>query len=256
MRFKGKLFGFLIGFMFGRIFGALFGLYLGHLYDRRSGGGQGGASKRQMVFFSTTFAVMGHMAKASGRVTEADIRLASALMDELRLEGEARRQAQQAFRDGKASDFDLKGNLNSLRLLSMGRPELLQMFLEIQIQTALSDGELHPRELQLLQTMAATLGIDEAQLNALLGRWQGEFRFQQGGRGKGPTLEDAYRLLGISAGDTDQQVKKAYRKLMNEHHPDKLVAKGLPAEMMELAKRKAQDIQAAYEAVKAARGMR
>lgn len=256
MKYKGKLFGFLIGFMFGKIFGALLGLVVGHWLDKKFARAVGNASKRQQVFFNTTFAVMGHVAKASGHVTEADIRLASGLMDQLRLDNDARRQAQQSFRDGKAADFDLKGNLRAFRLLSVGRNDLLQMFLEIQIQVALADGELHPNELKILRTVAAELGFSEQALEMLLGRWQAEFNFARKGNGGGSTLKDAYVLLGIEESATDQDVKKAYRKLMNEHHPDKLVAKGLPQEMMELAKRKAQDIQAAYEAVKAARGMR
>jgi DnaJ like chaperone protein len=168
MKYKGKLFGFLIGFMFGKVFGALLGLVVGHWLDKKFAGGAGAGSKRQQVFFSTTFAVMGHMAKASGRVTEADIRLASDLMNQLNLDAEARRQAQQAFRDGKAGDFDLKGNLRAFRLLSMGRNDLLQMFLEIQIQVALADGELHPNEHRILKVVASELGFSEALRNLLL----------------------------------------------------------------------------------------
>lgn len=93
MRLWGKFFGFVIGFMFGRFFGALLGLWLGHLYDKRaSSGGSlsqilGQAKNRQSIFFNTTFAVMGHVAKASGHVTETDIRIATLLMDQLRLTG-------------------------------------------------------------------------------------------------------------------------------------------------------------------------
>ncbi|WP_338589826.1 co-chaperone DjlA [Shewanella khirikhana] len=256
MKYKGKLFGFLIGMMFGKIFGAILGLVVGHWFDKKFAAAAGSGSKRQQVFFTTTFAVMGHVAKASGRVTEADIRLASDLMNQLNLDAEARRQAQQAFRDGKAGDFDLKGNLRAFRLLSMGRNDLLQMFLEIQIQVALADGELHPNEHRILQFVASELGFSEQALEMLLGRWQSEFNFARKGGSEKRSLADAYGLLGIEESATNQDVKRAYRKLMNEHHPDKLVAKGLPEEMMELAKRKAQDIQAAYEAVKAARGMR
>ena len=74
---------------------------------------------------------------------------------------------------------------------------------------------------------------------------------QQGGyqQSSGPTLSDAYKVLGVSENDDRNAVKRAYRRLMNEHHPDKLVAKGLPPEMMEMAKEKAQQIQAAYDLI-------
>lgn len=259
MRIWGKFFGFAIGFMFGRIIGGLIGLWLGHLYDKKSAqlsGIIGKGANRQALFFNTTFAVMGHVAKASGQVTENDIRIATMLMDQMQLEGEARKEAQKAFNEGKASDFDVKACLKTFRIISMGRRELLQMFLEIQIQTALSDAELDPKEHAILLTIAQELGYSRSQLDELLKRWQAEFNFHRGGGGSQTSISDAYDLLGLSESSSDQEVKRSYRKLMNEHHPDKLVAKGLPEEMMELAKRKAQDIQAAYDRVKTDRGMR
>ncbi|QLE84412.1 MULTISPECIES: co-chaperone DjlA [Shewanella] len=258
MRIWGKFFGAAIGFMFGKIIGALIGLWLGHLYDKKRAeleGIVGKGSDRQSLFFNTTFAVMGHVAKASGRVTENDIRMASMLMDQMQLSGDARREAQKAFSEGKQADFDIKACLKTFRLLSMGRKELLQMFLEIQIQTALSDAQLDAKEHSVLTLIAKELGFTAGQLDSLLKRWQAEFSFHQQG-GKQTSIEDAYNVLGVDDTSSDQQIKRAYRKLMNEHHPDKLVAKGLPAEMMELAKTKAQDIQAAYDRVKLERGMR
>lgn len=259
MRIWGKFFGFAIGFMFGRIIGGLIGLWLGHLYDKKSAelsGIIGKGANRQTLFFNTTFAVMGHVAKASGQVTENDIRIATLLMDQMQLKGEARKEAQAAFKEGKESDFDIKACLKTFRLISMGRKELLQMFLEIQIQTALSDAKLDPKEHKVLLTVAQELGFSASQLDELLKRWQAEFNFHQGGKNHQTTIEDAYDLLGLSETSSDQEVKRSYRKLMNEHHPDKLVAKGLPQEMMELAKVKAQDIQSAYDRVKSDRGMR
>ncbi|BAJ00774.1 co-chaperone DjlA [Shewanella violacea] len=259
MRIWGKFFGFTIGYMFGRLPGGLIGLWLGHLLDKKSAqlsGIIGKGANRQALFLNTTFAVMGHVAKASGQVTENDIRIATMLMDQMHLKGEARQGAQKAFSEGKASDFDIKACLKTFRIISMGRKELLQMFLEIQIQTALSDGELDPKEHAILLTIAQELGYSRTQLDELLKRWQAEFNFHKGGNDSQTSIEDAYDLLGMAESSSDQEVKRAYRKLMNEHHPDKLVAKGLPEEMMELANRKAQDIQLAYDRVKSDRGMR
>jgi DnaJ like chaperone protein len=72
---------------------------------------------------------------------------------------------------------------------------------------------------------------------------------------RGPTLEDAYAVLNVSADASDAEVKRAYRRLMSQHHPDKLVAKGLPEEMMKLATQKTHEIRQAYDRVKAARGL-
>jgi DnaJ like chaperone protein len=257
MRIWGKVFGFIIGFMFGRIAGGIMGLFLGHLYDKRKrlSGLIQQAGERQATFFNATFAVMGHVAKASGHVTEADIRVATLLMDKMQLTGQPRADAQAAFRSGRQANFDLFQTLADFKRVTQSRHELLQMFLEIQIQTALSDGELQAKEQQVLAVIAEQLGLS-AVLKDLLARWQAEFQHHQSGQGSKMPLSDAYLVLGIAESETDQQIKRAYRKLMNEHHPDKLVAKGLPEEMMMIAKAKAQDIQAAYETIKTSRGMR
>ncbi|WP_445947010.1 co-chaperone DjlA [Shewanella sp.] len=249
----------MIGFMFGRFFGAILGLWLGHLYDKRQGleGLMTKGRERQAQFFNTTFAVMGHVAKASGQVTQTDIKIASLLMDQMKLSGQARQDAQQAFKAGRDVDFDLHQTLADFRKLTFGRPELVQMFIEIQIQTALSDGEIESKERAVLGTIAKELGLRAQDLDALLQRWQAEFHHHSSSSGSQKMgMGDAYSLLGLTESASDQEVKKAYRKLMNEHHPDKLVAKGLPEEMMALAKAKTQDIQSAYERIKANRGMR
>jgi DnaJ like chaperone protein len=259
MRIWGKIFGFIIGYMFGRMFGAILGLWLGHLYDKRQGfeGLIKQGRERQAQFFNTTFAVMGHVAKASGQVTQTDIKIATLLMDQMKLSGQARQDAQQAFKTGRDADFDLQQTLADFRKLTFGRPELVQMFIEIQIQTALSDGEIESKELAVLRTIAKALGLSNQDLDALLQRWQAEFHHHSSNSGNQKMgMEDAYSLLGLTQGASSQEIKKAYRKLMNEHHPDKLVAKGLPEEMMALAKAKTQDIQLAYERIKADRGLR
>jgi DnaJ like chaperone protein len=179
------------------------------------------------------------------------------LMDQMKLTGEARTDAQQAFREGRQPEFDLNKQLAEFRKITFGRPELVQMFVEIQIQTALSDGELHAKEQAILSTIATALGLSQQELDRLMNRWQAEFHHHASANGTSKMKkDDAYSLLGLTETASDQDVKRAYRKLMNEHHPDKLVAKGLPEEMMTLAKAKTQDIQQAYERVKTARGMK
>ncbi|AUX92354.1 co-chaperone DjlA [Mixta gaviniae] len=274
MRYWGKVIGLVLGLLSGAGFwGLLIGLLLGHLVDKiRETQGRAYFSNnqtRQTIFFRTTFQVMGHLSKAKGRVTEADIQIASLQMDRMQLHGAARTQAQQAFREGKQSDYPLRNKLRELRSACFGRFDLIRMFLEIQIQAAFADGTLHPNERQVLYVIAEELGISRVQFEQYLRMMEGGQQFGGGhawggssqggaryGAQQGPTLEAACKVLGVKPTDDYMTIKRAWRKLMAEHHPDKLVAKGLPPEMMEMAKQKAQEIQAAWDLIRKERNFK
>jgi DnaJ like chaperone protein len=263
MRIWGKILGFLFGFMLSKnIFGALLGAWLGHRFDQGVGlnfnnlGGSKSDTDRQAAFFYSTFSVMGYIAKANGRVTQHEIAFAKAYMDKLGLKDELRQQAQEAFRDGKTTGFPLVERLAKLKSAVGHRHDLLLLFLEIQIQVAFADGELDSDERNALHQIASGLGYSPKELDKLLEMIIAGANFHHQGSGNGfansaQQLENAYKVLGVSDNNSASEVKKAYRKLMSQHHPDKLVAKGLPPEMMEIAKQKAQDIQAAYELISA-----
>lgn len=265
MRIWGKVLGFIFGFMFGKWFGAILGLYLGHRFDRSMGqdfSNQGGFSKfftnkesftNQAVFFHAVFSVYGHIAKASGQVTPEEITAASALMDKMGLAGDKRREAQAAFSEGKSKDFLLEETLKEFKRSSFGQRDILQLFLEVQLQAAFADGSLHRKERVILHTVAKILGFSVADIDQLLQQIEAQMNYhrkQASNNSSGPSINDAYDILGVSPNDDAQTIKKAWRKMMSQHHPDKLAAKGLPPEMLEIANQKAQDIQAAYEQIK------
>ncbi|MUJ20559.1 co-chaperone DjlA [Aliivibrio fischeri] len=283
MQIFGKVLGGFFGFLFGHFFGAVLGIFIGHQFDkakRMANSGftfqTGGASQtqRQAEFFHAAYAVMGHVAKAKGQVTREEIQLASMMMDRMNLSDEQKREAQEAFREGKESDFPLRETLRNIRSITGGRYDLLQFFLELQIAAAIADGDIHPSERDVLHIVAEELGFSAEQLEKRLRMQEAAFRFQQGGGFSGhqsggshqqgqwqqassaSQLKDAYNLLGISEDADPKTIKRAHRKLMNEHHPDKLVAKGLPPEMMNMAKEKAQEIQAAYDLIKKEKGIK
>lgn len=269
MRYWGKVLGVILGIFSGGGFWAIvLGFLIGHMVDKardRQRSGSASQQQRQALFFNTTFEVMGHLTKAKGRVTEADIHLASALMDRMQLDGEGRAAAQRAFRVGKEHGYPLREKMRELRQVCFGRFDLIRMFLEIQIQAAFADGSLHPNEREVLFVIAEELGISRMQFEQFLRMMQGGQQFggdqqqqSQGGFGqqRGPTLDDACNVLGVKSTDEPTTIKRAYRKLMTEHHPDKLVAKGLPPEMMQMAKQKAQEIQAAYDLIKTTKGFK
>lgn len=271
MQYWGKIIGVAFAIIMGAGFwGVVLGLIIGHMFDKarsRKMARFANQRERQSLFFSTTFEVMGHLTKSKGRVTEADIQVASVFMDRMNLHGESRIAAQNAFRIGKSDNYPLREKMRQFRSICFGRFDLIRMFLEIQIQAAFADGSLHPNERDVLYVIAEELGISRMQFDQFLRMMQGGAQFgggyqQQHSSGgwqqaqRGPTLEDACNVLGVKSSDDVTTIKRAYRKLMSEHHPDKLVAKGLPPEMMEMAKQKAQEIQKAYELIKEQKGFK
>lgn len=286
MNFIGKIIGVFLGWKVGGFFGAIAGLILGSIADKKlyelgsvSSSFFKKKTTRQDLFMQTTFAALGHLSKSKGRVTEEDIQLANQLMIQLKLDDAGRKLAQDAFRRGKESDFPIRQVIREFRIGCGQRADLLRMFLQVQVQAAFADSELHENEKEVLYVIAEELGLSRMQFEQMIamemaaraftqggfyqqyqqGAYQGGYQYQQQNSGgyqhaSGPTLNDAYKVLGVTESDEQQAVKRAYRRLMNEHHPDKLVAKGLPPEMMEMAKEKTQQIQAAYDLICKAKG--
>jgi len=266
MSWVGKVGGAIAGFIVsgGSPLGALVGGILGHQFDRglNSGTGTfvggGSSAQRQQVFFETTFLVMGHLAKADGRVSEEEIQAARTVMHRMRLRPEDVRQAIDLFNAGKRADANIDDSVTKLRRACSGQPELIRTFLEIQMDMAVGKGSITAAERQLLWRIAQLLDVGRvelAHLEALL-RAQRSFGQYQTGQQRSNGLEQAYKALGLESDATDQQIKTAYRRLMNQHHPDKLVAKGLPDSMMEVAKERTREIRSAYEQIKAHRGIK
>jgi DnaJ like chaperone protein len=261
----GKLAGGAFGFMLGGPLGALLGVVLGHNFDRglrRLPGVEVDTSadreRVQTAFFTATFAVMGRVAKADGRVSEQEIRMAETVMSEMSLSPEMRRAAIGLFNQGKSAGFDLDAVLEQFRRECHGRTTLLGMFIEIQLQAAYADGALDPSEDSLLAHVCARLGVSLQEYRRLerMVRAERGFAGDAGARRPrpaGPTLDEAYALLGLDPSASDAELKRAYRRLLSQHHPDKLVSKGLPEEMMKVAAQKTHEIRQAYERVRAAR---
>ncbi len=267
MSWWGKVIGGAFGFMLGGPLGALIGAALGHNFDTglgRLSHDQGPwveeRERAQTAFFTATFAVMGRLAKADGRVTRDEIQVANAVMSRMGLTADQRKAAQHLFNQGKRPDFPLDAVLDQLRLECNRSRNLLRMFLEIQIHAAYADGTIHPEERRLLLNICSRLGFSAQELKVLEAMIRAEHSFREGARGgvrenrAAPSVRDAYAMLGVTSDSDEAQVKRAYRRLMSQHHPDKLISKGLPEEMIKVATQKTQEIKAAYERIREARG--
>lgn len=270
MSWWGKLLGGTFGFMLGGPLGAMLGAAFGHQFDKGLEGfsaaleqGMGGSAadneRVQSAFFSATFSVMGYLAKVDGHVTADEISMARNLMARMALTPDLQQVAINLFNAGKQPDFNLDAVLEQFRRECQRRRSLVQMFMEIQLSAAYADGQLHPTEQQVLQHIATHLGFSRLEFLALQARVRAAHEFAGAHRAASraaqrDTLGEAYGVLGLTPAARDDEVKKAYRRLMNQHHPDKLVSKGLPEEMIRLATQKTQEIKAAYERIREARG--
>ncbi len=255
----GKLFGGVIGLLRGGLTGLIFGMFLGHMLDRFLGG-LGGSNRTRDSFFGAMFATLGHINKADGRVTREEIAAAESLMRRLQLSEEERQRAIKHFQAGKERGFDFEATLREFARNSMLRHELRIMFIELLIEAALSDGNLSQEEQAILMRSCTVLHIPANVFSAMLRARQGGGNYSYSGQQKtvnqGQSLQQSYASLGIKAEASAKEIKRAYRKLVSQYHPDKLISQGLPEEMMEMSKKRVREINAAYDKIKASRGIK
>jgi DnaJ like chaperone protein len=274
MNWTGKLIGALLGYLLShRPLGILIGLIVGHLFDlqvaRNAAGPRVDPALVRSTFFRTAFSVMGHVAKSDGRVSEQDIAAARRIFRQFSLGEADTRAAMECFGQGKGSAFDVDAAVAELRRACSGRGDLLRMFLEIQMRAALMGDGMHGASRATLVRVAQALeigAIEFAHLETVLrlqgygmanGRGPAGSGSAPGASAAGPdALAEAYEVLDLPRTASDAEVKRAYRRQMSQNHPDKLVARGLPESMLEVAKQKTQAIRAAYERIRESRGMR
>ena len=256
--------------MAGGPVGAAIGAIVGHQFDnavdegdRLTGpaGASGGATPIQTAerFFLSTFRVMGHVAKSDGRVTEQEIAAARSVMMALRLDSMQVAAAINEFTNGKSASFDLKDELTRLRYACEGRPDLIRVFMEIQVRFALAGNNMEGPVRNYLNRVASAIEVSEfelRQIEAVLRIQRGNFRReQQTHTNRHEQLVLAYKVLEVEATAANDEVVKAYRRALSRHHPDKLKANGLPESMIEHAKERTQQIIEAYELIKERRGI-
>ncbi len=253
----GTIVGLIVGFIVTRnVYGALICAALGFFFYDRKRNTPTKISREQLqesqaLFFKTVFNLLGHIAKADGHISENEVKLTEAYMDKMGLSPEHKREAIRLFKEGASTDFSLQSCLMAYRDLGMRSPNLSQMLLVYLINLAMVDGVLHNREVDILQQVADSVGFSRTTFEQLLKMIGAQNSFAKNQAGDDLAL--AYEALGVTAETSDADIKKAYRKLMSQYHPDKLMGQGFPEEMIKSATERSQEIQAAYDLIKKSR---
>lgn len=250
-----KFIAAIIGYYFLGFFGVLLGYFIGSSIDRAKDYGIGGINplgnaNRKTIFLETAFVLMGKLAKADGHISQDEINHVEQFMQKMGMTAEHRQQAISQFKQGSTADFDITPALDRFMSACGHTLNLKQVLLMYLIVMALADGKLDPAEHNLLQKIASHLGYSSAQFSQMLEMILNQSHFAEGHANSSENLADAYKALGVTSENSDQEVKRAYRKLMSQYHPDKLIGQGLPEDMIAVATEQAKEIQVAYDLIK------
>jgi DnaJ like chaperone protein len=250
-----KIIGVVAGYYFWGFFGAILGWFVGSFFDRMRVYGSGAINPlqnamRQAVFLEILFISMGKLAKADGHVSQAEITHIEQFMQKLGMTEAHRAQAIVLFKKGTAPEFDIKPTYARFMSVCGHTKNLKDVLLVYLIVMAMADGHFHPAEEALLTDLASQLGYDQAAFKHMVEMVQNQTHFGGQQVDSATALEDAYKALGVTKESSDGEIKRAYRKLMSQYHPDKLMGQGLPEDMITVATEQAKEIQLAHDLIK------
>jgi DnaJ like chaperone protein len=269
----GRIIGTFVGAVVGvllvspvlKILSVAAGYFAGRQFDRgfaaqrHAFDGLGtGSGRLSEEYVQSLFLCMGHIAKADGRVTEQEIRAARLVMHRLNLSPARVRKAIHSFDEGKQPGFSLVQTVRELRRVHARRAEQRTLFVRLLLEVVLAGGRLRGRERALIWNVCTELDIGRvelAQLEAMILAQQG-FRRSAAGTADTARLRRAYTTLGVDESSTNDEIKRAYRRLMNRYHPDKIAGSEPDEAALADAERRTREIRGAYEMLKARRSIR
>ena len=261
----GKIIGTLAGLATTKPLLGLLGLVLGHQFDRgfaaryRQFRDQDTAGHRLGdAYLAALFRTMGHLAKVDGRVTENEIRAARSVMHRLGLGPAKVQNAIAWFASGKQASFPLAATARDLARSSARRAESRTLFVRLLLEVSLAKSRVGQEERAAIWTVCRELGVGRvelAQLEAMI-RAQKGFRRSPAGDADRARVKAAYAALGVEQTASNDEIKTAYRRLMNRSHPDKIAAMNPDDAAMAEAERRTREVRTAYELLKARREIR
>lgn len=234
MSIWGKIAGAGVGLAVGGPLGALLGAVAGHVVIDRA------LEDSEVVFTIALIALSAKMAKADGEVTDSEVRAFEEIFKVP--PGEAKNVAR-VYKVAQQDVAGFEAYARQVARIYRDKPAILEDVLDALFHIAKADGHVHPQELDYLRTVADIFGFSEIEFARI--------RASHLGQEKG----DPYLVLGITPDISDDDLKKAYRRLVRENHPDMLIARGVPPELVTIANEKLAAINVAYGRIAKARGI-
>ena len=246
----GKLVGGTIGFALGGPLGAVAGAVFGHIFDQgnqqlmEDGRGRlSGIEETQLAFFVAAFSMLAKLVKADGRIASQELaEVEQFARFELGLDSQSLQVAMNIFNTALNSPAAFEDFARQFYQLFYNQPQMLEMMVDILFRVSVADGSLSPVEKRMIDSAAEIFRLSSTQYQAISSKYVS-------------SKDQPYEILGCKPSDSDSQIKQRYRQLVQTYHPDKIAGKGLPDEFIQLAEEKFRQIQEAYEAIKAERGM-
>lgn len=250
MGWMGKIIGGTIGFAMGGPIGAVAGAVFGHAFDAGNRAleyeeveGLSPWETSQMTFFVAVFSMLAKLSQADGEVSQSEVDSVEAFMTyDLKLDSQSRTVAMNIFHTAQTSPHPFEAYATQFYQHFRDQPQLLDVMIDILLRVSIADGRMSGGEEQLIRSAVSAFNFGEQRYAQFKSRYVSD-------------TEKYYAILNSSQGDTDDHIKSRYRKLVQEYHPDKIAAKGLPEEFTKFANDKFREIQEAYEAVKQERGI-
>ena len=247
MGWFGKIAGGAVGLLIGGPLGAILGAVLGHaIFDKRQAGLKEyrpftKQDETQAVYFLSLFSILGKLSKIDGIITRGEIEVAERFMDQINLSGEERLFAIETFNQAKNSQYSFENLAAQFYQINRNSPEILRSFISLLFRTVAADGELHPAEESALERIRRVLRISDQEFHALKMSYFDDF-------------DRYFSRLNCSPKSSNEEIKRNYKKLAKDFHPDKIISKGLPEEFVNFATDQFQEILEAYEKIRKRRG--
>jgi DnaJ like chaperone protein len=242
MAVLGKIIGGAAGFAMGGPLGALVGAAAGHAVDRlRRGDEADDDATRQTAFIIAVIALSAKMAKADGQVTPDEVQAFRQILD---VPEEELKNVGRVFDVARKDARGFEPYAKQVAKMFADRPAVLEELLDALFHIAKADRVMHPQEEEFLKEVSKIFGFDDAKFA----------RIRAGHLGA--DASDPYAILGVPHDADDETVRAAWRTLIKENHPDKLVAEGMPQDFIDMATAKMATINDAWGKIQKQRGLK